>query len=302
MEKISEIYKMLKSSNVKKVAVAAAADEDLLLALIEAWNMGIIKAYLFGEKKEIEKILKKLNSNPKNFEIIDIANIEEATRRAVEFVSEGKADIIMKGLVDTSTFMREVLNSKYDLKIEGNIVSSIAIVEVKIEGKTRIFFITDPGFIPLPNLEQKEKILNNAIGIMHNFGYKNPVVSILAAAEQVNPKVISTVEAKELEKKNQAGDIVGCRVIGPISLDLAVSTKSAVHKGFENPLAGLADLLLVPSIEVGNVLLKSLVYFSDAKVGGIVAGTKVPIIFTSRSDSSESKLYTIAIAAYLASN
>lgn len=299
MKCIDEIYIMLKNIDKKKIAVAAADDEDVLSAVLEAKNKGIADFILFGNKEQIKKILRKINSVENTFEIVNAESIEEATRLAVECVDRGNADIIMKGLVDTGTFMREVLNKKNSLKGENNIVSSIAIAEIDIEGKKRIFFITDPGFIPFPDLVQKEKIMNNAVKIMHRLGYERPVVAIISPSEHVNPKIISTVEAKELEEKYQNEVISDYDIMGPVSLDLAVSQKSALHKGYNNSYAGLADLLLVPNLEVGNVLIKAITYFSKSEISAIVAGAKVPIIFTSRSDTSKTKLNTIAFAVYL---
>jgi phosphate butyryltransferase len=298
MKSIDEVFAKIKDVCPKKLAVAAAADLDVLAAVNSAKQTGIADAILFGNKKKIIEIMKAYDIDANLFEIIDAVDDKDASLQAVKFVAEGKADIIMKGLIESGPFMKAVLNSTTGLRQEGKIISSIAVTEIKEQ--KRLIFISDPGFIPLPDLQTKKKIIENAVETMHSLGISEPAVAALSAMETVNPKIISTVEARELEEMNQRGEITGCIVAGPISLDLAISEKSAKHKGYHHPIAGKADLLLVPSLEVGNVLLKSMVYFAHTPIGGIVAGARAPIVFTSRADSVQAKLNTIAFAVLLA--
>lgn len=299
MKSISEICHKIGRSSRKRLAIAAAEDKDVLYSVIQACDKGIIDAILFGNQKVIEQILKDLGVGIEKYFIVNTRNSEESAQKAVEYVSSGKADIIMKGSLDSGTFMKTVFNKQFGLRIPGMVISSIAIIEITIENRKRLLFISDPGVIPLPDLETKKKIIENAVEVMHYLGIKEPKVAVLSAMENVNQKIISSYEGKKLEEMNQNGDISGCIIGGPFSLDLAISRRSADRKAFRHPVAGNADLILVPSLEVGNVLLKSITYFANPPVCGVVAGTKAPVVFTSRSDSVQTKLNTISLAVLL---
>lgn len=301
MKSISALHQEINGYNRSRkiLAVVAAEDKNVLYSVTQAYNKGIIDAILFGNRKNIEQNLEDLGADVEKYFIVETENSYEAAQKAVQYVTTGRAEIIMKGLIDSGTFMRALLDKKYGLRTPGTIISSIAIVEIFIEDRKRLLFITDPGFIPLPDLETKKKIIENAVIIMHYLGIKKPKVAVLSAMENVNPKIISSYEGKILEEMNQKGDISGCIVGGPFSLDLAISKLSADHKAFHHPVAGNADLILVPSLEVGNVLLKSITYFAKSPTCGVVAGTKAPVVFTSRSDSAQTKLNTIMLAVLL---
>ncbi len=297
MRSIEEVYIKIKEYKMKKIAVSAAADPEVIDAAVDAKFNGIADSILFGDKQKILDIMKFKNIDPGIFEIYDEKDVYNSSLKAVNFVSEGKADILMKGLIETSAFMKAVLNSKTGLRIKNCIMSSIAILEDK--ERERLLFITDPGFTPLPDIDTKRKILENAVKVMHLLDFTEPKVAVLSATESVNPRMISSVEAKELEELNIRGEISGCVVAGPISMDLAISKESAKHKGYVHPVAGNADLLLVPTLESGNMLLKGLIHYAHMTTAGIVAGAQVPIVFTSRSDSVQTKLNTIAFAVLL---
>jgi phosphate butyryltransferase len=298
MKTMQDIRDAVKGAKPKKVAVAVAADSDVLSAVNAAKQAGIANFILVGDKERILEISKENKFDVSGMEIIEEKDPAGAAAKAVGLVASGKADIVMKGLLESSVFLKAVFAKEGGLKVEGNIINSMAIMEMK--ELDRLVIITDPGFIPLPDLETKKKMIQNAVSVMVKMGIAEPKVAVLCASETVSPKMISTVDAHELEEMNKRGEIKGCQVAGPISLDLAISEKAAKHKGYTHPVAGKADLLVVPSIEVGNVFYKSLIFFAHLPSGGVVAGAKAPIIFTSRSDSAETKLNTIALAVFLA--
>lgn len=293
-----EIIETAKAKGPKTIAVAVAQDADVLSAVNAAKNNGIAEAILIGDKDEIIKASEECAMDISGYEIIDIKDKNEASRKAVEMVSTGKANIVMKGIVDTAIVLKAVLDEKIGLRT-GNILSHAAVFEV--QGFDRLFYVTDPAMILSPTLIQKKQIIENIIPVTNALGNYNPKVAVLAAIEKVNPKMQATLDAAELVKMNEAGELKGCVVGGPFALDNAISVEAAKHKGVTHPVAGYADVLLVPYIEVGNVLYKSMVYYGGAKVAGILLGAKAPVVMTSRSDSDEAKLNSIAIAVLMAS-
>lgn len=296
MKKIMDAFEALRTREPLRLAVSAAADADVIQAVAQAVDGKIVIASLVGDKSRILELCAELNIDPSKFDIIDVPDAAASAAEAVKLVSGGKADIIMKGQVQSGVFLKALLDPEFGLRKENSAISSIAVMETA----ERLMLITDPGFIPAPDLEMKKKILVNAVDVAQRLGIAEPKVAVLCASEAVSAKMQATVDAKTLEDMNQAGEITGCTVAGPISLDLAVSEHSAKHKGYSHPVAGKADILLVPTIEVGNVLYKSLVYFANLPTGGVMTGARAPIVFTSRADSAETKANTIALAAYLA--
>lgn len=296
---IDEVYQLIKEETSKKVAVAQAADAHVLHAIEGAHSEGYADAILIGSAEKIKKIAAEEGIDLTPYEIVDVEDEQQAAATAVKMVHEKKADVVMKGLMGSSTFLREVLNREYGLRKKDSIISAIAVVE--LEKVKKLNFITDLAITPLPDLDTKIKILNNAVETAHKFGIEIPKVAALSAAETLNKKMASSCDGAELETRNKLGKITGCEVAGPISFDLAMSEEAAVEKGYENPVAGKADILLVPSIEVGNVLYKALMLFAEMKTGGIIAGTSAPVVFCSRADSAETKKNTLALAVYMAS-
>lgn len=293
-----EIVETAKAKGPKTIAVAVAQDADVLSAVNAAKKYGIAEAILIGDKDEIIKASEECGIDIGSYEVIDIKDKTEASRKAVEMVSTGKADILMKGIVDTAIVLKAVLDENIGLRT-GNILSHAAVFEVP--GFDRLFYVTDPAMILSPDLAQKKQIIENIIPVTNALGNYNPKVAVLAAIEKVNPKMQATVDAAELVKMNETGELKGCIVGGPFALDNAISVEAAKHKGVTHPVAGYADVLLVPYIEVGNVLYKSMVYYAGAIVAGILLGAKAPVVMTSRSDSDAAKLNSIAIAVLMAS-
>jgi phosphate butyryltransferase len=298
MNSIKEIYDYLEGVEPKTLAVAAAADEVVLSAVCEAYEKNIVCPILVGNAGEIRKIAAENSLDIEEFRIIHAESNEEAARTAAEMVSSGEADILMKGLLPTGTFLKALLSKDLNLKSEGRLISALAVVESKKLG--RILYITDPGLTPAPTLEEKAGMIRNAVEVARRFGVKTPKVAALCGSETVSEKILATVDAARLEAMNENGEITDCIVAGPLSLDLAVSEESAVHKGYSHPVAGKADILLCPDIEAANILYKSLSYFADIETGGIMAGTSKPVVFMSRTDTPATKTNTIAFAAYLA--
>jgi len=300
MERIADIYTNLQRCPAKKLAVAAAADTEVLKAVAKARSQGIITAVLFGKTDDIRACLAKINEDARYYDIRNCADNAEAAAKATASVSGDECDILMKGDLPSGDFIRAVLNKTYGLRKEHGVLSAVAVLEIRIEGEIRLLFLTDPGFIPRPDLETKEIMIRNLTDCLHTLGYAKPKIAVLSAMETVNPKILSSVEAKELENRNRAGKITGCMVGGPFSMDLALSKESAAHKNFKHPVAGSADAILVPSLEVGNAVLKTITYLVGCEQAGFVCGTSRPVVFTSRSDSAETKMNTIALAALLA--
>lgn len=294
-----EIIAKVKSKRMRKLSVAVAQDEPVLEAVKEAKGNGIADAILVGDKEEIEKIAKTIDMDLSDFEIVDVKDVHEAALKAVEIVSSGKADMLMKGLVDSKTFLRCVLNKEVGLRT-GNLMSHVAIFET--EKFDRLLFLTDVAFNTFPTLEDKVKIINNAAKVAHAIGIEEPKVAAVCAVEVVNKNMPNTVEANALSEMYKEGKFEGCIVDGPFALDNAISEESAHHKGVTGPVAGKADILLLPDIEAGNIMYKTLTYTTNSKNGCILVGTSAPAILTSRADSSETKMYSIALASLVSSH
>ena len=285
---------------VKKVAVACAQDDAVLEAVKAAKERNIADAILVGDEQKIKTIADVLKMNIKDFEIIDVKDTYEAALTAVKLVHDGKADMYMKGLIDTKSFLKSVLDKEVGLRTDKTL-SHVCVFD--IEGIDRLLFLSDVAFIPYPDLETKANIIRNTVEIANACGVDNPKVAPLAAVEVVNPKMPCTVEAEELTKMNEAGDIKDCIVDGPLSLDLAIEPQAAFHKGTtDRKIVGDADILLFPDIQAGNITYKCLVHTADCRNGSILTGTKAPVILASRSDEFEVKVNSIALAAIVAEN
>ncbi len=279
------------------LAVAVAQDAEVLLAVDGAYNLGIAGAILVGNEEEIRAIAEKLSIDLGRYTVVNEPDKVEACRKAVKLVRDGEADVVMKGLVDTSIILKAVLDKEIGLR-ESPVLSHVAVFEVP--GYDRLFYLTDAAMNIAPDLEAKKHILRNSVKVAHALGNDNPIACALCAVEKVNPKMQATLDAAALVEANQAGEIEGCTVIGPLALDNAISPEAAKHKGITDPNAGKADILLVPAIEVGNVFYKSMVFMARAKNAGMIVGAKAPIVLTSRADSDETKLNSIALALKVA--
>ncbi|WP_261129370.1 phosphate butyryltransferase [Bacillus sp. Marseille-Q3570] len=278
----------------KVVAVAAAEDEEVIEAVKMALEKEIASFQLFGEEGKILSLLQNQGLEAcDRLKVIPCSDPDEAAAMAVQAVSGGQADVLMKGMVPTARILKAVLNKEYGLRT-GKVLSHVAAFEVS--GYDRLVFVTDAAMNITPDLQQKADIIQNAVDVAVKIGIETPRVAPIAAVEVVNPSMEATLDAAALTQMNNRGQIKNCVVDGPLALDNAVSIEAAEHKGIRGEVAGRADILLVPNIETGNALYKSLIYFARAKVGAVIAGAKAPIVLTSRADSAESKLYSIALA------
>lgn len=294
-----DLLSKVKEVEIKKVAVAVAQDEPVLEAVKSAKEQGIADAILVGDKEKIKELATKIGMDLTRFEIIHEPDDKKAALFAVQLVSSGKADMVMKGLVDTATFLRSVLNKEVGLRT-GKLMSHVAVFE--IEGIDRLIYLTDAAFNTFPDLKGKQQIVNNAVQVAHACGLEMPKVAPVCAVEVVNPDMPATVDAAILSKMNNRGQIKGCIIDGPLALDNALSEEAAHHKGITGPVAGKADILLLPNIEVANVMYKSLTYTAKSRNGGLLVGTSAPVILTSRADSFETKVNSIALAALVANS
>ena len=298
MKGFEALLETVKNCSMKKLAVAVAQDDAVLGAVKEAKKRGIADAVLVGDADKINAIAKEMGEDMSEFEIIDVKDDYEAALTAVKLVHDGKADMYMKGVIDTKGFLKSVLDKEVGLRT-GKPLSHVCLFE--IEGYDKIFFLTDVAFIPYPTLEDKVGIINNTVEIAQACGVECPKVAPLAAVEVVNPKMPATVEAAELTKMNEEGKITGCIVDGPLSMDLAIDPEAARHKGATGrKIVGDADILLFPDIHAGNLVYKTLVHTANVKNGNVLTGTKAPVILTSRSDDMETKINSITVAAIVA--
>ncbi|HSN59172.1 MAG TPA: bifunctional enoyl-CoA hydratase/phosphate acetyltransferase [Clostridiaceae bacterium] len=290
-----ELIKKVQSfEGKKKVAVAAAHDEHALEAVFHAVENNIVEPVFIGNKEKIKEIAAKLGKTVSDDSIIDTADDIEAAAKAVELARNGQVDFIMKGKLQTADLLRAVVDKEKGLRT-GKVMSHVSIQEVPSYHK--LLITTDGGMMMYPDLEQKKKIIENAVEVLHSLGYENPKVGVLAAVETVNPKMPESVDAGKLKEMNQNGEITGCIVEGPISYDIAMNKESGEIKGFVSPVAGDPDILIVPNITAGNILGKCLVYSAGAKMAGFIVGAKVPIVLTSRGSSSEEKYLSLVISA-----
>ena len=292
-----DLLSKVKECRRKKVAVAVAQDEPVLEAIREAKERGIADAILVGDKDKIAEIATQIGMDLSKYEVIHEPDTKKAALKAVELVHDRKADMLMKGLVDTATFLRSVLNKEVGLRT-GKVMSHVAVFDIdKID---RLIFLTDVAFNTYPELKEKSQIISNAVAVAHACGINCPKVAPVCAVEVVNPNMPATIDASILSKMSDRGQIKGCVVDGPFSLDIALSEEAAKHKGVKSEVAGKADIIMLPNIETGNVMYKCLTYTANTRNGGILVGTSAPVILTSRADSFETKVNSIALAAVVA--
>lgn len=289
-----KILNSVKPSTMKKVAVAAAEDDVVLKAVYGAYERGIATPILCGDEKKINGLAKELNLDISKFEIINANSDIEAAKTAALLVRNKKADILMKGLLQTADLLRAVLDKENGLRGKG-ILSHVSIIHSPILEKT--LFLTDAAMVTYPDLKTKVQLINNAVVVARGMGIENPKVAPLAPVEVVNTDMQSSVDGALLTAMNRRGQIKDCIVDGPLAMDLALSEEAVKHKGVKSEVAGKADILLFHNIDAANNSLKAFTIGGGSLFGGVVMGATAPIVLTSRSDSDQSKLYSIACAA-----
>jgi phosphate butyryltransferase len=293
----AELLEAAKDKGPKTIAVAAGHQAEVMLAGLDAEVAGVAEVILVGDVPKIRAIATEEGFDISRMDLVQADHPRDAAWRVMKLVSDGKADVAMKGKVETSDFLRGALSKELGLRT-GRLFTHVAAFE--IPEFDRLIFISDAGVVVAPNLEQKVEIVQNAIYVAHALGIERPRVAVLAATEVVNPKIPTTLDAANLSKMADRGQIRGGLVDGPLALDNAISPESARIKGIRSEVAGYADILIAPDIEAGNVLAKAITYFAQGKMAGVVVGARCPLILPSRSDTREAKLVSLALGVMLA--
>lgn len=294
--KLHQIEDFLSGKPAKRIAVVAAHDDNVLSSLKEAFDKGFAQPILIGNKEKTFRLAESIGFDLSRISIIQEDDHEKSARIAIEMVHSGEAHALMKGILQTADFMKAVLNKETGLKTN-RLISHTMIIEN--ENYPKLLFVTDPAINIEPDLQQKIEIIKNSVDVAHSLGVENPKVAVLAAIEVVNTSIKSTLDAALLTQMNKRGQIKGCIVDGPLSLDLAISNESVKHKKIESDVAGDADILLSPNIDAANILVKSLAFLQKNKMCHVISGAKAPLVVTSRSDESITKYYSIITALAL---
>ena len=296
MKYISEIVTLAKTKGIRRLVIAAAEDITILKAVQTVVNEGYILPIFVGDKQKIVKLSDDIGFNINKFEIIDEPNPDATARVAVSIINQGKADILMKGLLGTAPLLKAVVDRENGLR-KNSMLSHFTLFESQYYHK--LLGAADVAMNIAPTLEEKIHILNNSVKVMHKLGVTNPKVAVIGPVETINEKIESTVHAALLTMMNKRKQITGCIVDGPLAFDNAISAEATEHKKIISEVAGDADILLVPDLDSGNILYKSLLFMGGASSAAIVTGAKVPIVLTSRAASEQSKVFSIALAAVL---
>lgn len=290
---------VLKGEALPKVAIARSAEGHVLRAGVEAYERGLAEPVLIGNMEETARLASDRGLDISKFRTVDMPDDQTAVNEAVRLFREGEVQFIMKGLVSTSTLLKAVLNKVTGVPHPSRILSHVGVFESPVDG--RLMIMTDPGVNIQPTLQRKADILRNALDVARKLGMERPKVAILAATEKINyPAMPATLDADILTKMSRKGEFGDAEVLGPLSLDLAMSREVAVRKRFDNPVAGYADILVTPNIEAGNILYKALTTVSGCTMAAVVVGSRVPVVVPSRGDSDASKFHSIALASILA--
>lgn len=291
IKNFEQLKEMLKAMPVKRrVAVVPAQDEHTLEAISHAYKDGMVEPVLIGDEPKIREILAQIGTDADKMTIIHVEDPAEAIQKAADMARDGEVDCIMKGKTETGALMKVLVNRERGIR-KNDTMSLLAFMESPNYHK--VFAITDVGLLTYPSKEQKKAAIQNAVEAFHALGVEQPKVAILAAVEKVNPKMKETVEAAEIKEEG----VDGCIIEGPISYDLAMDPASAPIKGYVSPVAGDADLLVVPDIVSGNIAAKTITVIGGGRTGGVVLGAKVPVLLVSRAASADDKYMSIVIAA-----
>ena len=295
---LDQIVAKVKKTPPKRLAVACAEDPHTIGAVGRAVKEKLVRAVMTGDEKAIQKVAAEAKVDTRLFAIVHEPDKAKALSLAIGKVRSGEADFLMKGLLDSSVYIRGIIDKEKGLLPPGKLLSHVTVIQVPAWKK--LIICGDVAVIPAPDLEAKVAILNYAIDIAHKLGIEKPKAVLISAVEKVNPKMPSTTEGAIIAKMAERGQVKGAVVDGPLALDVAFSEESARIKGIESPVAGDADILVFPNIETGNVFFKACTYLAKGELGAVVAGAKCPCVLTSRGDSEDTKFYSIALASLLA--
>ncbi len=301
MRTLEELVELARKKGAKRVVVAGAQEAEVLAALEDGRKSGFATGILVGDPEEIKTTAEKVGVDLANYEMVEEKDLKKTASVAVEILKRGDADVLMKGLVSTSDFMKAVLNKETGLldRSSKRLLSHVAVFEIPAYHK--LLIITDAAINIAPTLEEKIEILKNAVEVAHSLEIENPKVAVVGAVEKVNPgKMPATEHAAILSMMNRRGQIKGCLVDGPFGFDNAINKKAAETKKIDSEVAGDADIILCPEIETANVLYKTLQYFANASCAAVVAGTPVPIVLTSRADPHKTKFDSLALGVLMA--
>jgi len=297
LKNFESIIQKIKNQKSKKIVIVCAEEEKVLKSVYKAIESNIIEMpVLIGDEEKIIILLNKNNINKKLFEIINISDPKEASIKAVQLIIQKEADVLMKGLVDTSIILKALLTQrKYISDSDNNFFSHITVVKIPV--MDHLLFISDVAMNIKPNVEEKIKIIDNSVFIAHKLGIDVPKVALITAKEKVSNNMQATIDADEITQMFLKEKVKDCIVEGPLALDTAISPESARLKELKGQIQGDADILIMPNIEAGNIFYKSLQYFSNCQMAGILYGGSIPIVITSRADSEETKFYSIVLAS-----
>jgi phosphate butyryltransferase len=280
-----------------RIAVAAAHDPEVLRAVSQAQGEGLVEATLVGDWPAIEAYAAQTGADLNGATLIHEPDNGRAARLVVDLARNGEVDVVVKGQIKTADLLGVALNRHVGIRGRG-LLSHVGIFE--LPGMDRLIYLSDSGVVVYPDVYQKLEIINNVVAVAHTFGVDQPKAAILAASETVHPKIPASIDALALSKMAEQGWVEGAVVDGPLGLELAISTRAAQLEGSDSPIAGLADILIVPNVEAGNIVAKGLLYFAHARMAGLVVGARVPIVISSRADSAETRYLSLAMAAILA--
>ena len=298
IRKLEQMFEVLRSKPKKRLVAAYANDDHTICAVNAAVKEGLIDATLLGDEYTIKEVCKAENIDPANFTIIHEPVDVKAAAMACDLINAGEADILMKGLLPTDKYMRAILNKERGLCPPNVTLAHVAVIENPNYHKLMV--ASDCAIIPLPDLKQKQTLLKYVTDVAKSLGVSCPKVAMITATEQMSAGIPACVDAAVISKMNERGQIKGCVVEGPISLDLATDAETAAIKGMKSPVAGDADCLVFPNLESSNVFYKCCTKFDKSEVGAMLMGAKVPCVLSSRGDTSKTKLYSIALAALMA--
>ncbi len=298
IQKLQELLETVKVGHTPRLAVAAGNDPDTIVAIDRAVREDVVKAKLVGDEKAILRVCEEYAIDPSRFEIVSVHNPDEASIEAVRLVREKEADMLMKGLVKTATYMKAILNRETGLIDEDGLLSHVAVMEIPAYPK--LLIIADAAIIPAPDLDQKVRILEYAIEVAEGLGIMMPKVALVSATETISFKVQSSVDAAVITAMTQRKQISGAIVDGPLALDVSISPEHCNIKGLVSPIHGEADILIFPNIETANTFYKCSTLLAKGMAASMVVGTTAPVVLTSRADEDESKFFSIVLAARIA--
>ncbi|HDQ46068.1 MAG TPA: bifunctional enoyl-CoA hydratase/phosphate acetyltransferase [bacterium] len=287
------VLKLARTRGRLRFAVAGAASESVVCAVLDAQHFGILDPILIGPADEIRRIADGMGVDLSAIPVLDEREENSIARKSAALIHEGAADALMKGLLSTPVLLRAVLDRAFNLRTD-RLLSHVALMEIPAYHK--LILVTDSGMISRPDLSQKREILRNAVDVMRRLGVEKPKIALLAANEKVSDKLPETGDAVGLVRWAEGGGLGDAVVEGPMAVDIAFDPEAARIKHFKSRVSGDPDILLIPDVSAGNIFAKGLVYLAHAKIAGVIVGARMPIVLISRAESAESMLRSVALA------